>query len=117
MNQFYIYLYSLFRFLSVQSIEESSSSYTICLYQLSVLRIVTCKCHPNLSVYPFPSLPVVNVSLLSTSVPTKQALFLFCKLVHVCHFLDSTRLTSLSMKISRSVHVAASGYYFILFYG
>ena len=64
---------------------------------------------PTSQIIPSPLLPVVNVSLFSTSVSTKQALFLFCKLVHVCHFLDSTRLTSLSMKISRSVHVAASG--------
>ena len=66
-----------------------------------------CQSQPlNLSL---PLFPVVNVSWLSTSVSTKQTLFLFCKLVHLCHFLDSTRLTSLSVKISRSIHVAASG--------
>ena len=71
---------------------------------------------PISQLIPLSLLPPVTLSLFSAFV----TLFL-CKKVHLSHiFLDSTYkqyaicLTSLSMTIPRSIHVAVNGHYFIV---
>ena len=69
---------------------------------------------PKLLLYPSPNpSPLMTINLFSKSV----TLFLFCKQVHLCHFLDSTYVTAcclslpdlLSVIISRLIYDAANG--------
>ena len=91
----------------------TSFSY-ICMYLVST--------NPKLPIYPHPAYPLVTVKLFSMSV----SLFLFHKQVYLYHFLESTYkwyhmvfvflcLTSLSVIISMSIHVATNGIIYFFF--
>ena len=64
-----------------------------------------------------PSFPPLSFSSLATTslFSLSVSLFLFHRYVHLCHILDSTFkyfsfwIPSLSMIISRSIHIAANG--------
>ena len=80
---------------------------------------------PNLqSIPPSPTSHLATTNLFSMSV----SLFLFCKEIYLCHILGSTYkwyhrvfvflfLTSLSMRMSSFIHVAANGIISFFFYG
>ena len=113
----YILFQIFFHYGLSQNIVYSSLCYTLGPCCLSILYIIVCICP---SQTPNPSLPHAPSPLATTSpFSMSVSLFLFCRWVHLCHILDSTYkwyhtvfvflfLTSLSMKISRSIHVAAN---------
>ena len=78
----HIFFHVLFHYRLLQDIEYSPLFYTVGPHCLSILYIVVCIClsqTPNLSLLPPSPLVTMSVSLL-----------LFCKLVHLYQFLDST---------------------------
>ena len=100
------------------NIEQSSLCYTAGPCWLPFLNIAVCTCQPQTPCLSLPStLPsLVTISSFAKSVSP----FLFCKYVHLYHFFLYSAykwcmiflfpcLSSLSMTISRSIHVAAKG--------
>ena len=90
-NHLYIYIYLLFfRFYSHIGHYRVLSRVACAIQQVLIsylFYIQQCVfVNPNLPIYPISSSPLVTISLFSTSV----TLFLFCKQVHLYHFLDST---------------------------
>ena len=130
-SQLQIHISTLFQILfpyrSLQSIEQDSPCYSVGSYQSYILYIVVYICQsqcPNLSL-PLPLLsPLVTTNLFSTSSVTQ---LLFCKQVHLYHFFGVhiqvilysiyLFLTSLSMIISRSIHITANDIISFFFYG
>ena len=127
-NQPYVYIYLLFfqilfPYRQLQSTEQSSLCYTVGPYQLSILYIVVCICQsqsPNLSFLPFPPDNHNFVFYICNSISILQisSFVPFFQIPHISDILYylsfSVCLTSLSMTISRSIHVAANG--IILFF-
>ena len=103
-----------------QGVEYSSLCSTVIVYPFVYSQFASA--NPKLPILPSLTCPLGNPSLFSMSV----SLFLFHREVHLCHISDSIDkwchivfvflfLTySLSMIISRSIHVATSG--IILFF-
>ena len=126
----HIYIHILFHIVFhyglSQDIEYTSLSYTVGPSCLSSLCIIACICWPQT---PNPSLPHLSSPLATTSLFSMPvSLFLFCRKFYLCHILDSTYkryhmvfvfllLTSLSMMISSSIHVATNGIISFFFYG
>ena len=93
------------------------------LYSRSLLAVCTCPSQTPYLFLPTPSFPPVYRFL-----PKSMSLFLFCKWIHLHHFFlkiphirdviwyfsFSVWLTSLSITISRSIHVTANGISFFL---
>ena len=106
--------------MSLQSIEQTSLCYTVGPYLLPILYIVVCICQSQSPTFSLPPFPPCNPKFLHLWL-----YFCFVNKFICTHFLDSTYkwyhmvflflwLTSLSLTISRSIHVAANG--IILFF-
>ena len=112
----YTYIHSFLGSFSCRSL-LSSLYFTVVSYQLSILifYIEQYVCvNPSLPIYPSPPLSHVNRKFIfyicySTSVLQISSFVAFCYIPYVSNIIFYFSLTSLSLKISRSSHVAANG--------